>query len=283
MARSSLSRCPVLVLGILFALTSLPSMSVAAPRLSVSPLDPRYRDGEFIEVAVFLELDGGSESFDSIQFGIQGDPALEVHFFFSVPFLVEEEFQTFRHRIWDNQRIYAGTGSRGFLGQAPTIPVIDGKIELGILQMTGTRETTDPVETHILRLGTCQCFDDPAEDAAWVKLDFATQVDLQIVDLEVTLGEDVFVRGDANVDAEVDMSDALTVLTYLFLGGGIEATCLDALDYDDSGLIDMQDGISNLEFLFLGAPTPPSPPFPDRGPDPTTGDALNCVEYDTTQ
>lgn len=284
MGRPRFFPCPLAVVGVLLiAHLGWTAAAVAAPRLSVPPLDPRYKSGEFIELPVYLEFDEDYESFEYLQFGIQGDPALEVHFFWDVSYFENADLQTFRHRIWDNQRMYVdvGTGGRGFEGPAPEIPVTDGRAFLGILQMVGTKETTAMVETHMLRLGTCQCFDDPDEDPAFVNVDFFTRLDLEVVDIEVNLGEDVFVRGDANVDAAVDMSDALTVFSFLFLGG-VEPTCLDALDHDDSGEIDMQDGIANLEFLFLGAPSPPAQPYPDRGPDPTTDDPLNCVEYDTT-
>lgn len=84
---------------------------------------------------------------------------------------------------------------------------------------------------------------------------------------------DEFLRGDANSDTNVDISDAVTVLDYLFLGG-VRDGCLDAMDADDTGLVNISDPIYLLNFLFLGGSAPP-PPFPRSGVDPT-GDDLSC-------
>jgi hypothetical protein len=82
-----------------------------------------------------------------------------------------------------------------------------------------------------------------------------------------------FVRGNANGDAAVDISDAVYHLNYLFLGGPTPP-CLDASDVDDNGALEITDAISLLGFLFQGGPDP-NPPFPTPGPDPTA-DALDC-------
>ena len=82
-----------------------------------------------------------------------------------------------------------------------------------------------------------------------------------------------FVRGNANDDATVDISDAVSILGYLFLGS-TAPLCLDSADTDDSGLIDLSDAVSLLNHLFQGA-GPPAPPYPERGDDPTP-DGLGC-------
>lgn len=81
-----------------------------------------------------------------------------------------------------------------------------------------------------------------------------------------------FVRGDANQDARVDISDALKILFYLFAGAS--STCPDALDGDDSGDISLTDAIYLLRYLFQGGDTLPAP-FPAVGADPTQ-DTLGC-------
>ena len=43
-----------------------------------------------------------------------------------------------------------------------------------------------------------------------------------------------FLRGDANHDREVDVSDAVTTLLYLFVESSTPP-CLDSLDFDDDG------------------------------------------------
>lgn len=82
-----------------------------------------------------------------------------------------------------------------------------------------------------------------------------------------------FVRGDANQDATLDISDAVVTLLYLFGGGG-PLPCLDAADVDDDGAVSVSDAIRLLESLFAAAAIPS--PFPAAGLDPTP-DALGCA------
>ena len=84
---------------------------------------------------------------------------------------------------------------------------------------------------------------------------------------------EVFVRGDANQDQAQDISDAVAMLEFLFLGG--LSPCRDASDADDSGEINISDPIYFLNYLFLGGVEPP-PPFPEPGPDPSADD-LDCL------
>ncbi len=84
-----------------------------------------------------------------------------------------------------------------------------------------------------------------------------------------------FSRGDCSPDLAVDLSDAVRVLGYLFLGGG-EPSCLDACDGDSSGSIDLTDAVYILGFLFLGGPAPLAP-GPSCGIDDTPS-GLGCVE-----
>jgi hypothetical protein len=87
-------------------------------------------------------------------------------------------------------------------------------------------------------------------------------------------GEYRFRRGDANADGRVDISDAIRILGYLFLGRQGMA-CDSAADADDSGSLDISDPIRILVHLFLSAAPPPAP-GPERcGADPTK-DALPC-------
>src|SRR5690606_31810908 len=87
----------------------------------------------------------------------------------------------------------------------------------------------------------------------------------------------LFIRGDANFDGRVDISDAIFALAYLFLGGEAPA-CEDAADADDQGAIDITDAIYILSHLFSEAPAPP-PPYPLQGTDPTGGDPLGCKGF----
>jgi len=86
-----------------------------------------------------------------------------------------------------------------------------------------------------------------------------------------------FIRGDANQDYQVDMADAMFIMSYLS-GGGPSPECMDAADADDNGTVDTSDVTSILNYT-LGVAPPPPPPFPDCGPDPTD-DSLTCDKYD---
>ena len=81
----------------------------------------------------------------------------------------------------------------------------------------------------------------------------------------------VFTRGDANGDGSVDVSDAVTVLQYLFEGFVIE--CVDSADYGDNGSVNIADPVGIVGFLF-GGESPPSAPYPSCGIDPTETDGL---------
>lgn len=85
---------------------------------------------------------------------------------------------------------------------------------------------------------------------------------------------ELFVRGDSNLDGRLEISDAIHMLHFLFLGGA-ELTCRDAADTDDDGMHSLTDSIGLLGFLFLGGP-PPAGPWPECGEDPTE-DGLDCV------
>ncbi len=83
-----------------------------------------------------------------------------------------------------------------------------------------------------------------------------------------------FIRGDANSDGRIDITDPITVLNYLFRGGG-EPRCPDAFDATDDGTVDITDAIRILNHLFTGAQQI-APPFTDPGVDPTPDDPLDC-------
>jgi hypothetical protein len=83
-----------------------------------------------------------------------------------------------------------------------------------------------------------------------------------------------FIRGDANGDGEVDISDPVRVLTVLFLGGA-EISCPDAADSADEGAVTISSAVRILDFLFQGSAAPP-PPFPACGPDPSPDELDGC-------
>ena len=66
------------------------------------------------------------------------------------------------------------------------------------------------------------------------------------------------VRGDANEDGTIDISDAVRLLLVLFSGRS-PPVCLDALDANDDSAIDISDPVGILAFTLTGGFPPPSP------------------------
>ncbi len=90
--------------------------------------------------------------------------------------------------------------------------------------------------------------------------------------------ETTFIRGDANSDNKVDISDQTFIFKYIYLGGETPK-CLDAADVDDNGKIEMTDGVYLIDYLFRGSGKPPIQPYPNGGVD-TTNDNLSCGEQE---
>ncbi len=95
------------------------------------------------------------------------------------------------------------------------------------------------------------------------------------------IGLSRFVRGDADSNGQIELTDGVRILNYLFTGGRAP-TCDDAADTDDKGDHNITDGILVLNWLFTGGRVPP-PPSPstttyapgDCGADPTA-DVFGC-------
>jgi hypothetical protein len=81
-----------------------------------------------------------------------------------------------------------------------------------------------------------------------------------------------FIRGDANRDSVVSLSDAVRILLHLF--GGLPVSCPAAADADGNDAVNLTDPVYVLEFIFRGGPPPPAP-FPSAGPSPA-GMTLGC-------
>jgi hypothetical protein len=72
--------------------------------------------------------------------------------------------------------------------------------------------------------------------------------------------------GDLNQDGNLNLSDAVAVLTYLFQGNPAELPCGDGtlqgegntvlLDSDGGGAVVMADAIYVLSYLYQGGPPP---------------------------
>ncbi len=71
-------------------------------------------------------------------------------------------------------------------------------------------------------------------------------------------------RGDVDRSGVLDTSDAIGILTYLFIDG--EITCRGPADVDSSGVIDISDPIYLLFHLFVGGVAEPQGTVPCEGP-----------------
>jgi len=84
-----------------------------------------------------------------------------------------------------------------------------------------------------------------------------------------------FVRGDVNADGTSDISDAVSLLLFLFGSGHIP--CEDAADSNDDGALNVADAVAVLSYLFAGSGPLPAP-SDSCGPDPTS-DQLGCRSF----
>ena len=82
-----------------------------------------------------------------------------------------------------------------------------------------------------------------------------------------------FLRGDCTGDGNVDISDAVCILNWLFVG---EATpgCIAATNTNGDDAANITDATYLLNHLFAGGPGP-AQPFPECGVDPTDDD-VSC-------
>ena len=93
-----------------------------------------------------------------------------------------------------------------------------------------------------------------------------------------------FHRGDTDDNGAVNISDAVVVLRYLFLGRAA-AGCFETADSNNDGKVNLSDGVHILNYLFRGGPAPAEPGPPGLGPcgsdpDPTGGPGdLGCEDY----
>jgi hypothetical protein len=89
-----------------------------------------------------------------------------------------------------------------------------------------------------------------------------------------------FHRGDTDNNGQLQLTDAVRILGFLFLGG-VAPTCKDAADTDGNNQLQLTDAVRILGFLFLGG-LPPVAPGPPPQPCGEDNDAthLGCDLYD---
>ncbi len=85
-----------------------------------------------------------------------------------------------------------------------------------------------------------------------------------------------FRRGDANGDGQSDISDAVSILLWLFVGGE-KPGCLEAADTNGDDGHDVSDAVYLLLYRFQGGPPPPEPGPENCGLAPNP--AFTCDQY----
>ena len=83
-----------------------------------------------------------------------------------------------------------------------------------------------------------------------------------------------FVRGDANADGQINITDGVFILDFLF--GGATVPCREAANAGGGDDLNISDGIFLLQFLFSSGSPPPAP-YPDCG---STGGDVDCASFD---
>jgi hypothetical protein len=95
-------------------------------------------------------------------------------------------------------------------------------------------------------------------------------IGLAVVFVAGTWAQELFIRGDIDGNSVVDIGD----LTALQDGGPF--LCDDAADVNDDGMVNVADEVYLTRYV-VQAVSPPFPPFPTCGTDPTP-DALGCTK-----
>lgn len=92
-------------------------------------------------------------------------------------------------------------------------------------------------------------------------------------------GQGIFIRGDVNDDATVNIADPIALLDNLFLGGPAPP-CADAADGNDDETLNITDPIAILDFLFVTGIALPPPTREAPGVDLTGDGSLSCRASD---
>ena len=88
----------------------------------------------------------------------------------------------------------------------------------------------------------------------------------------------MFIRGDADGSGQIDLNDAFMILSFV---AGMDykdsnaPRCLEAMDVNKDGENDISDAIQLLNFLYLGG-SPPAAPFPEASQAATDGSDMSC-------
>ncbi len=153
--------------------------------------------------------------------------------------------------------------------------IINGLID-HVNQLTGgrTSEVFSPASRMLGEI-TVTVVDDPTRVSEWRNAVESVLAAIERAMEDGLLDRPRFVRGDSNTDGSVDVSDAVHLLHYLFIGGP-EPRCDKASDANDDGQLDVSDAAAVLGFLFGGPITGSVSGTCDTD---STRDDLDCESY----
>lgn len=106
---------------------------------------------------------------------------------------------------------------------------------------------TPPVETLVVQLGSQAVIPDQKDGSV----------------VSTTGGPAEFMRGDANGDGLLNLTDGIFLLKWLFAQGTV-GSCSEAADADASGQLTLADPSFLFQYLFVSGPAPAAP-FPQCG------------------
>lgn len=188
--------------------------------------------------------------------------------------------------IWVNGSLEATEGGiflvRGKLTDSVGNPVADTGVVFSLEgpATTGFRLFFDGADIHEARrdgpfvLAEVEILDG---SAGFVRADYLTDAHTTSMMSWVEFGiaeSEEYLRGDANTDGDIDISDGITMLAHLFLGS-VDLECRDAANANNDGVVDISDASYLFMYLFLGG-EPLPPPFPGCG----SAEKLGCERYD---
>jgi len=82
---------------------------------------------------------------------------------------------------------------------------------------------------------------------------------IQIADAHHESYQRRFLRGDANFDGVINISDGQRIVDFLFLGTCCPWWCFEGLNVNADEFIDLSDAVYLFSFLFGGGPDIPPP------------------------
>lgn len=101
----------------------------------------------------------------------------------------------------------------------------------------------------------------PLGTQAAVTFEAQSRSDSLVNDQQQILATAVLQRGDVNFDGDIDLSDLIALVNYLFSGGPAPLPVLEAGDTNCDSGADLSDLVFFVNFLFSGGPGVPCNPF----------------------